>query len=207
MIDFFLTWWWCCHGDGTVQNKTEFVTSDFEIDHPLNQQMLLKLRVQLSLSSNFFIWPDLFLMSWLVTGPPGPQLHRRLLGQVCGLSGLQAGLPDRDMSGELCGEVHRHHADHHQPLHTDGTEGHALMTDSGHEDMSDLYLDLCGFTWFSWSKPGVPGLPQPWFDMFLNPNQLDSTMIFKLFSGHQFPDQALIIYRTFKILLLSKMKV
>ena len=58
----------------------------------------------------------------------GAQLHRRLLGQVYRQPGLKAGQPDGDVPGELCGALHRHHPDHHQPLHTDGAEGRSLST-------------------------------------------------------------------------------
>lgn len=60
---------------------------------------------------------------------PGAHFHRRLLGQVRRQPWLQAGLPDRDVPGELRGEIHRHHLEHHQPLHADGAEGCSLMMD------------------------------------------------------------------------------
>lgn len=53
-------------------------------------------------------------LAWLPL--PGPHLHGGLLGEVCGQARLQARLPDRDLLGQLCQPLHRHHLVCHQPL-------------------------------------------------------------------------------------------
>lgn len=44
------------------------------------------------------------------------------------------------MLGELRGALHRHHPEHHQPLHADGAEGRSLMkmkSDSQEENRAE----------------------------------------------------------------------
>lgn len=74
-------------------------------------------------SSSIVLMPSPFL--------PGSHFHRRLLGQMRGQPGLEAGLPDGDVPAELRGAFHRHHLDDHQPLLADGAEGRPL---TGPED-------------------------------------------------------------------------